>query len=211
MSAFTCPSCGRTTLNGIDSCLHCGFKQAQDALIASPPLVSQVELATEDVTVLPPFFAVSVAKLAIMSFFTFGLYEFYWFYRNWQRVRVRQQVDISPFWRALFGVIFCYPCFARIQKFGAKQGVDSAPPILVLTIGWIITTIAWRLPNPFWLISLFSFVFVIPVQAYVNRINLAKTPAHDPNSRLTVRNWVGVVIGGILFLLVIVGLFAPTQ
>jgi hypothetical protein len=188
MSAFTCPSCGGTIPDGANSCLHCGFAQAQDILVVRSSVVSPVEPATQDVTVLPPFFAVSVMRLAVMSFFTLGLYEFYWLYRNWQRVRVRQRVDISPFWRAFFGIIFCYACFKRIQDFGAQQDIVDGPPILVLTIGWILTTIFWRLPDPFWLVSLFSFVFLLPVQAYANQINVAKVPAHDPNFRFTAWN-----------------------
>jgi hypothetical protein len=211
MSALTCPSCGGTISDGADSCSNCGFTRTQDTAIESSQFVSQAEPATEDAAILPPFFAVSLVKLAVMSFFTLGLYEFYWFYRNWQRVRVRQRVDISPFWRAFFGIIFCYDCFKRIKDFGAQQGLVDGPPILVLTIGWILTTIFWRLPDPFWLVSLVSFVFLLPVQAYANQINEEKTPAHDPNSRLTAWNWVGIVIGSIVFLLAIIGLLAPSR
>src|ERR1700738_2366237 len=110
----------------------------------------QPEAPPERVRDLPPFFAVSVVKLAVLSFFTFGIYEFFWFYRNWQRVRVRQQLDISPFWRAFFGVIFCYACLKRIRDYGLQQGLTSAPPMGLIAIGWVVTTLSWRLPDPFW-------------------------------------------------------------
>ena len=51
----------------------------------------------------PPFFPVSVAKMAILSFVTFNLYPVYWFYQNWRLVKMREGSDILPFWRAIFG------------------------------------------------------------------------------------------------------------
>jgi hypothetical protein len=33
------------------------------------------------------FFPVSLFKLTVMSLFTLGLYEIYWFYRNWQLIK----------------------------------------------------------------------------------------------------------------------------
>jgi hypothetical protein len=73
--------------------------------------------------------------------------------------------------------------------------------------------LTWRLPEPYDWISMMSFVFLLPVQHYVNRLNTLTTPAHDRNSRFTVWNWVGVVVGGSLMLLVIaVGLgYLPNE
>ena len=54
-----------------------------------------------------PFFAVSVPKLILLSTCTSGLYELFWFYKNWRLVREREDSDILPFWRAFFGFFFC--------------------------------------------------------------------------------------------------------
>jgi hypothetical protein len=211
MAFIVCPNCGATFSEVAYSCLHCGYSVGQNGVNVPPSITTQPEVSAEPITVLPPFFAVPVVKLAILSFCTFGLYEFFWFYRHWQRARVREQVDISPFWRAFFGVIFCYSCFARIRTYGTQLGITPAPQIGLLAGGWILTTLTWRLPGPFWLISLFSFIFLLPVQAYANRINSADSPAHDPNSRFGIWNWVGVVAGSIVLLLDIVALFVPTR
>ncbi len=37
----------------------------------------------------PIFFPASRTKLLVMSLCTFGLYEYYWFYKNWKLVRDR--------------------------------------------------------------------------------------------------------------------------
>ena len=60
-----------------------------------------VETAS-DIIAPPMYFPVSLLKLVIMSTCTFGIYELYWFYRNWCFVRTREAPEIMPFWRAFF-------------------------------------------------------------------------------------------------------------
>jgi hypothetical protein len=79
-------------------------------------------------------------------------------------------------------------------------------------VGWVITillgTLLEKLPDPYWvvsLVSMFSFVFFLPVQALANRINARITPDHDPNEEFTGWNWAGVVVGVIMLTLAIRG------
>ena len=44
----------------------------------------------------PPFFPVSARKLLVMSLLTLSLYEFYWFYRNWQIEKQSEHPQIMP-------------------------------------------------------------------------------------------------------------------
>jgi hypothetical protein len=92
----------------------------------------------------PPFFAVSLMKFAAMSVCTFGIYELYWFYRNWRLVKERQKVNISPFWRAFFAFFCCYQCFSRIRAQAATVGLDHSLRAGPLAAGWIITAVLWR-------------------------------------------------------------------
>jgi hypothetical protein len=154
---------------------------------------------------LPPFFAVSLWKLAVMSVCTLGLYELYWFYRNWQRVRVRSRKNFSPAVRVFFALVFCYPCFRRIRRYGVAMGLHRGPPIIPLALAWMIVKIIGLLPAPLPWISLSGFVFLLPVQAYANRINSEKVPTHDGNARLTKANWAWVLVGGCFLLLALIG------
>jgi len=54
-----------------------------------------------------------------------------------------------------------------------------------------------------------SFLFLLPAQAYANRVNAVAAPAHDRNARFTAWNWAGIALGSVFFALVIVGLFYP--
>ena len=176
----------------------------------APPVAVVADVTPlEDVVAEPPFFAVSVAKLAVMSVCTFSLYEVYWFYKNWQRIAERELV--WPLARAIFAVFYCYPCFARIRDHEGASQLGSRLYAVPMAIGFIATSLTWRLPEPWDWISLSSFLFLLPVQSYANRLNALACPSHDRNSRFRGWNWAAVLIGGALMLLAIAGMFLDPE
>ena len=44
----------------------------------------------------PVFFAVSILKFIVLSIFSLGVYDIYWFYKNWKLARAREDSDILP-------------------------------------------------------------------------------------------------------------------
>jgi hypothetical protein len=148
-----------------------------------------------------PFFPVSITKLVLVSFFTLGVYEAYWIYRNWQHIRDREGLRISPFWRAFVPFFYCYPIFRRVRDF-TSDAADRALPAGPLALGWIVTSpLAW-LPDPYgWLCFVASILCLVPVQHAANRINRGEQPDHDPNSRFTIANLLGMLLGGALIAL----------
>jgi len=201
----------------------------------APPATAVADVApAPDTKVQPPFFAVSIPKFAIMCLCTFSLYEVYWFYKNWKRIAERERLGISPQSRAVFAVLFCYQCFTRIRDYRSSHGApdegammlglsgpeigDVAPidvgwrlPAGALAIGWIVANLTWRAPYPYSMISMFAFLFLVPVQIYVNRLNALAAPAHNLNGRFSLWNWLIVVPGGFLMLLALAGPFLPDQ
>ena len=174
-------------------------QEDSNPLVASPSQLSK-----------PIYFPVSPIKLAVLSICTLGLYEIYWFYKNWQLIKEREHTDIMPFWRAIFAIFFCYSLFQRIGK-NAKE--MALPNISAggLSVGWIIVTLLWRLPDPYWLVSYLAFFFLLPVQKTVNKINAQYAPDHDKNNRFRAWNIVAVFVGGIFFILAIIGSFLPPE
>ncbi len=156
----------------------------------------------------PLYFPVSTTKLVVMSLCTFGLYEVYWFYKNWCLIKQRDSSEIKPFWRTLFALIFCHACFKDIQTTADKLGTQTFNAD-IMAVGWILTSLLWRLPDPYWLVSVGALLFMLPVQNAVNEINAAAAPGHDPNTRFGGWNIAGVVVGGLLFVLGLVGAFIP--
>lgn len=156
----------------------------------------------------PIYFAVSTVKLLLLSLSTLGLYQFYWFYKNWQLIKAREQSRISPSWRAFFGYFFCYALFRRIRESAQTTGAQSLPAEL-LTTAWIITNLLAGIPDPYWLLTFLSVVFLVPVQVAANRVNAAQAPLHDPNARFTSGNIATVIIGGLLLVLAVILAFTP--
>ena len=209
MGFIACPECTQSISDGIDVCPYCGSPPLKN-LAPSVTLQPQIDLDSGQ-PALPPFFAVSLLKLVVLSTFTLGIYNIYWFWRNWNRIRASGEPSIMPIWRAIFLVIFCYPCFYRIRMAGLSRGIAPAPPVGVLAVCYILATISWRLPGALWLMTFLNVIFLLPIQSYVNRINAAESPGHDPNSRFGVWNWIATVVGGFLFILAIIGSFLPSQ
>lgn len=164
---------------------------------------------TEDTSNTPIYFAVSPLKLVVMSICTIGIYEFYWFYKNWDLVKERENLDIMPFWRAFFAFFFCYSFFKKVQTSAVAVSLERSLSPGLLATGWIIVTLLWKLPDPFSLITYFAVFFLLPVQAMVNDINEVIAPGHDKNSKFTGWNIFGVVAGGLFFLLILLGSFLP--
>ena len=75
-----------------------------------------------------PLFAVGTVKVFIMSLCTLGIYQLYWMYRHWRLIQARDRSDIMPFWRAFFGVIWCWPLFKRVKEDGETYGVSESFP-----------------------------------------------------------------------------------
>ena len=148
-----------------------------------------------------PFFEVSLLKLAVMSICTFGLYQIYWFYQNWKLIKARNGSNIWPFARAFFAMVTCYSCFSQIRNYGRTLG--TTPTILAgpLAATFIVTNLAYYLPEPFLLMGSLSFVSILPVQALASRINFVSVSGHGLNSNFGLWNWITVVLGGTVFVL----------
>jgi hypothetical protein len=209
MGFIFCPKCAQSVDDAMDECPYCGTPRPKDT---SPVIPQQTLIALEtNQPAQPPFFAVSLLKLAVLSTCTFGFYEVYWFWRNWNRIRASGEPRITPSLRAFFLIIFCYSCFVRIKKAGVSRGITPAPPIGILAICYILSAISWKLPGPLSLIAFLSVVFLLPIQSYVNRINAADMPGHDPNSRFGAWNWIATAAGSILLISAVIGSFLPNS
>ncbi len=158
-----------------------------------------------------PQFAVSLMKLATMSVCTFGLYQLYWAYKQWDAVRRREHEDLSPFWRAFFAPLWGFSLFPRIQRLTAGLGVTATWSGSALGAAYFLICATARLPDPLWFISVWAFIPLLVVQHAVNRLNAVAAPEAPRNDEFSGANIAGVIVGGILLLFAILGTLLPAD
>jgi hypothetical protein len=155
----------------------------------------------------PPYFPVSLVKLSVLSVFSLGIYDIYWFYQHWKRERDATGTKLSPLLRAVFGVIFAYSLFRRIRDAGAHAHVLPSVSAGAMAFAYFIWVGTWRLPDPYWLLSVFSFVPLLPVQRAANAINTQIAPEADRNTQFSGANVALIVCGVLMLSLIVLGLF----
>ena len=173
---------------------------------------SELETKTIDDDGLPVesyFFTTSTLKLTLMSICTFGLYEIYWFYYNWVLIKEQTEKNMMPFWRAFFAPLWAYKFIEHIKAVANKHHIEESLSVLLLAVGYFIAHGLQKLPDPYWLITFFSVVFLIPVNNVAIKINKHFDPDFQNNDKFTAWNWLALVLGGSLFVLSIIGLFLP--
>jgi len=154
----------------------------------------------------PMFLYIPVSRLIVMSLISFGLYALYWMYRNWDFLHRRDRLRIQPFWRAIFGIFFINSLLRTIKNDKvASHLVRCSYSSGGLAAGWIIFTLIGNVltrslaPGTSLLgilLSLSAFLFLVPVQRYINYVNKS----------LPVRpNYSGWTIGQIAILLIALG------
>ena len=156
-----------------------------------------------------PFFGVSLDKFIVMSICTFGIYDIYWCYHQWRAERRRGDSDVSPFWRAFFAPLWGFSLFSRVQDVAERHGVTATWSANGLGLAFLLLSISWRLPDPYWLVSVFAFLPLVPIQVTVNALNTAAAPSAPRNDKYSGLNVLGIVWGVILMALVVVGMLLP--
>ena len=158
------------------------------------------------------YFAVSAAKFVAMSFCTFGLYELYWSYKNWRLIKDRDGSDIRPVWRAIFYPFWHYSLLTDIYKTGQSQALSGSFYRGILAASLLILNALWRLPDPYWLISIFTFLPILPAVFAI--ASMASTgPAQQPIGSHRPVNFIAYLVGGPLLVfasLSTIGFLPPT-
>ena len=193
-----CPSCGLENPPTATIC-QCGFKFES-----------------------PLFFPVSILKLILMSVCSFGIYEIYWFYKNWMKVKHQTETlersevigqskkGIRPLARALFFLFYCYQLFKRIRETTQSNGIPSSYSPGLVALVYIVLVSSYRLPDPWWLVDVFTFLPLIAVQREINTLNRKVAPRADRNSSFSGKNIAVIVVGGLLLTLGVLETFVPT-
>jgi hypothetical protein len=157
---------------------------------------------------------ISPFRLIFMSILSAGVYEIYWIYKNWKYAKMRDGLNIMPFWRGWFGIFHCHSLmrFIHMDKVLNRWEEPKFKPNTLATI-WVImillsngagqaeTAIASIL-SVLWP----SFLCFVPVQMYINRVNKQMAP-NAKKTGFTLGHIVvtlfGLLVWGLLILMMV--------
>ena len=172
---------------------------------ASDPLPLSEGLAREGARSVPVFFAVSPAKLVMMWLCTFGWYQAWWTYMNWRAVRLQERSEIAPAARTVLSPLFAYALFRRMREAFARAGLRRGMPAAPLAAIWcLLTLVSWPIP----LAGLGCLVVLVRLQSRVQALHALLDAPPPANSRLSVWNWIVVVVGALCWAMLLLALTA---
>ena len=174
----------------------------------APTTIAAVESVPESdpANEAPVYHHVSMVKFIIYSICSVGIYELFWAYKNWKFIKLRDGSRIMPFWRTIFLPLWCYSLTKDIAdtRGGAKVGVVS----LVAGV-YFFVSILWKLPDPYWLITLANFVPLLYPVNLIDEINRARGVRGAWYSRVKVRHVLSCLAGTLALALAMLGMFGP--
>ncbi len=187
----TCKFCGEQIQSEATKCRFCGEWQKEE----KESLEKKNSTAIE-------YFSVSLIKLAIMSIISLGLYDFYWFYKNWQKIFAQEKKEkaffsMSAGIRALpiFNLFYCYSLFGRIIKSAKELGYKTNFSILGLYLFYIFAILFNRADNLVFLITFLRIFPLLAIQQAINFNNQKINPDSKINSRLFVAEIIIALLG----------------
>lgn len=182
-----CTKCGKEITENAKFCQFCG----------APPA------PTEQFSRILPIW-----KFILLSVITFGIYELYWFYKTWKFLKERNNLDISPFWRAVFSPLFAGSNAEHVLKLANEKNYTEKYSPTVIGISYFVLSALSRLPVPYLLISYLTFLPMIPIVKAMN-FYWQKEKPDLPLKNFSYWQIILIIFGVILFILVLIGAFMP--
>ena len=168
----------------------------------------------------PRYYVVSPTKFMLLSVLTLTLYFVYWFYRNWKLIKDADNQDTWPPLRGFFYIFFTHTLFSDVKRYlGDHDRSYNWNPTALATV-FVILTIALNVGDrllplesmPVLAMSLpFAGTFIVsflllPAQKAINVA--VDDVGGSSNAKLTAVNWVWMLLGGAIWLLALIGIFA---
>lgn len=157
-------------------------------------------------------FLISENKFMFLCFISLGMYQVWWKYKAWKFFKERENLDIIPAARAIFTLFFLHGLLTRIFGYASSKGYGKDYSVTGMFIGYIVFSMFSRLSEPYYLIGLMNFTFLIPA---FRAFNYAKENSSDIKviylDQFTGRQVALIAIGILLWLLILTGMFDPAM
>ncbi|MDO8657590.1 MAG: hypothetical protein Q7K55_02520 [Candidatus Levybacteria bacterium] len=155
-------------------------------------------------------YAMTNTKLIMLTILTLGLYEIYWFYKQWRYVKQAKDLNVTPWARGLFSPLFAYPLFKHIFELARKAGERHTPSAGWLAVAYFVLMMVGRAEGWVWMISLASFWPLLPVQSRVNMLWSKENPKGELKTHFSTKEVIVMIIGGIILVFALLGSSSET-
>ncbi|MFZ7116059.1 MAG: hypothetical protein ACO1G9_11815 [Bacteroidota bacterium] len=157
-------------------------------------------------------FLISENKFMFLCFISLGMYQVWWKYKAWKFFKERENLDIIPAARAIFTIFFLHGLLNRILGYASSKGYAKDFSVTGMYLGYIVSSMCSRLPEPYYLIGLMNFTFLLPA---FRAFNYAKENSSEIKvthlDYFTGRQITLIVVGTLLWLLILTGMFDPAM
>ncbi len=208
-----CPFCAEGILADAVKCKHCG------EWLNRPSGEQKIQATAHQYS-----YAQATWQLIFLSILTFGIYETYWFYRNWKHFKIHKNLDISPGWRTvgllvpIYNISLIYRQFRDIRDFATEMGCKTYSSPGWLTFGYIflsgislkLSLYEWKVIDPAellgitilgLLINLLAVWLLVVAQKALNGFWKKEQPDLEMRTKFSGREIALLVIGGIFWFL----------
>lgn len=149
----------------------------------------------------------STVKFVTLHLATFGIYPMFWMYAQWKLLKDKQNLNISPFWRAFFSPLWSGSLASDIKKFLKIENITVSYSPVVIGISFFLLNILYRLPEQYWLFGFLSFVPIFPMLEVMNEY-YEKNEADLPEASFA---WWQVGLIGVGLLLLVLSVYGSTH
>lgn len=210
-----CNNCGKHNPKDSKFCQHCGIKfdEHYSAMEAHKPAEHSSTTAYVSQETAPYPYVISLWKLFILSTVTFGLFDIYWFYRQWKSFYAVKNQKHGWFYISFVSLFAGFSSFSlfkiiakEVKEIDPRRGLEATG----LSIAFLVLNALYRLPDPYWVLSGFSVFVLMPVQSTVNYYWEKKYGDKLVRSGFGVWNFIWVVIGCIAIALILYGAFSAS-
>jgi len=158
----------------------------------------------------------SAFQVSLLSVATGGLYVFWWAFwaRRWSSATLER--EDQPLWKTIalivpiFNLFLIFEIGQRIEGAAWRANLSAgSKPLGLLGLAYFVISVMWRLPDPYWLICLLSFIPLGILQLVLVRAAVVlQGPAAAP-TRFHWVEWVVIVLGCVLWVLAFLASVLP--
>jgi hypothetical protein len=116
-----------------------------------------------------------------------------------------------PWARALFAPLWSFALFGELEREAVAAAERSGVLPVLHGTAYLVLSALWRLPDPYWLVTLLAFLPLLPANSLARRLNARLAPEAEASVPWSVANTVTLAIGGVILALAVIGTFMPEE